>query len=241
MNGLMELLEESRRVITMDDQKVRNYFKTLKLATMNDKLTYKSFIKQMSRTIKRDDRKVKRYFEERKCCVCYDLQSTECLQCCHKLCIICYRKLSACPLCRTPYEKDDTDDDDAESYFNGISSESWWDYFNSESYYILREVDKRIGEYYPDPENECEDPCRQLNIMFNRDVIFKDNNGWIQSDDEYLSDWNTYQRLPLDIEHKRILADRIQKIVPLMISHCRYYERLGDPIQLKRLAEIRGY
>lgn len=200
------------------------------------KQNYITFIEQLTRNINRDDYHVKRYFEDRRCPVCYEFEASRALQCCHKLCHTCYDRLSLCPICRTPYNNESDD----ESYPHIHTPRSTWNYLNHETNDILREVNKPIGAYQPYPE-ELEDPCSLLNIMLDRDVIFTDDRGWVQADEQYLSDWTTYTRFTIETHHRRELANRIQRIIPLLISHCRYWERLGFPIQMKKLIEWRGY
>ncbi len=54
--------------------------------------------------------------EDTLCYVCYDREMTKDLTCSHKLCGLCYELSKKCPMCRTPYYKDeiyhDFDDDD---------------------------------------------------------------------------------------------------------------------------------
>ena len=52
--------------------------------------------------------------EDKTCCVCYEHEADQQLNCVHKLCLNCYGKLTKCPMCRVEFKEDivENDEDD---------------------------------------------------------------------------------------------------------------------------------
>ena len=235
-----------------DHQMVMRYYRAQKNSQRKQSLAPKydmrymyDVIAKVTKGIQQHAPLVAGYFAvgDEECCVCYERVADVALMCSHRLCYFCHPQLNMCPLCRAPYKRkceclsDDDfsvdNDDDEEVHSREFSEDDWWAFYDQDTQGLIREVKAPGG-------TDIADCARIINISFDYNV-FKKVDGVVESDFDYLHNDASYLVFPMSDDRRRILKDRYCYMAPLMMERSRYYESVGQDIELQTLREFRGY